>query len=91
MAGWDPVGEVIASMLGMSTDDLYSRTKFYFADFPIVGSIVRATDQSSYYSDYMSNRGLSWSDAKYPTLMRGSGGVGAGTNFVSSNIEKLYR
>lgn len=91
MVGWDPVGDAIASMLGMSTEDLYAKTKFYFADVPVVGSVVRAFDQSNYYSDYMRNRGLSWSDAQYPSLMRGSGGVGAGMSFVSSNIEKLYR
>lgn len=91
MVGWDPVGDAIASMLGMSTEDLYAKTKFYFADVPFVGSVVRAFDQSNYYSDYMRNRGLSWSDVQYPSLMRGSGGVGSGLNFVSSNIERLYR
>ena len=43
-----------------------------------------------YMEDYIENRGLSWSDIKYPTRTQGMQGVGSVLNYVSRNIERLY-
>lgn len=65
------------------------------AGLPVVGSIYRAWDNMTYLDDYMVNTGLDYGDILYPTRVTGSSSVSsAGSsvlNFVSSNIEKLYR
>lgn len=65
------------------------------AGLPVVGPMYRAYDNMSYLDDYMRNSGLGYGDILYPTRVTGSSSVSsAGSsvlNFVSSNIEKLYR
>lgn len=60
------------------------------SNIPVLGDVLRAVDTMRYYDDYMSNSGLSWSDVRYPTRLNSSGFSGL-TNFVSRNIERLYR
>lgn len=60
---------------------------------PIHNGLYSYRDNMAYMRDYMSNRGLDWSDVKYPYRTDGwSGGysVGAGIRSVSRNIETLY-
>lgn len=61
------------------------------SSLPFIGDIVRQLDNWNYINDYMTNRGLSWSDVKYPSRIPGSGSFGSGLNYVSSNIEDLYK
>lgn len=61
------------------------------SSLPFIGDIVRSRDNWNFINDYMSNRGLSWSDVKYPSRVVGASTSGYGLNFVSSNVEKLYK
>lgn len=86
----------------MSLFGLDARDRYYFwasvSGIPGVGSYLGAIDSVRYMDDYMSRRGLSYSDILYPTRTTGYQGVShasSGTvgsvSFVSSNIKKLYR
>lgn len=73
-------------------DDEWARMKWLMSDAPLVGPLIRLSDNINYWTDYFKNTGLSWSDVLYPSRLAGSGAGGYSTlNFVSSNIEKLYR
>lgn len=69
------------------------RAQALLAGFPVVGGIIRARDNWNYMNDYMTNMGLSWSDIRYPTrtVAGVDGSVGGFLNFVSHNVERLYR
>ena len=60
------------------------------AGIPIIGDIYRSYDNMRYMEDYMTNRGISWDDIKYPTRTQGMQGVGATLNYLSKNIYRLY-
>lgn len=85
----------VADLLDIPESD---RKKFVsqFSDIPIVGDLWKYMDRQKQIQDYMDNTGLSWEDVKYPALMN-SGGTyimnmsRPATNFVSKNIEKLYK
>lgn len=50
-------------------------------------------DLANYWNDYFKNTGLTWSDIKYPSMMRGYGSTGSYSRSVlrfSKNILKLY-
>lgn len=66
-------------------------SRYMISGFPVIGDFVKQLDNWNYINDYMANRGLSWSDVKYPSRISGSGGFGSTLNYVSSNIERLYR
>lgn len=76
-----------------------SRTDYILSSvvgsLPVVGNIYRAWDSIAYMDDYMKNTGLSYSDILYPTRTAASGAIGSASsgivNFVSSNVERLYR
>lgn len=52
-------------------------------------------DSLNYWNDYFANTGLTWADVKYPTRMYGFGNSGStvksAVNFVSRNLNRLYR
>lgn len=56
---------------------------------PVVGDIQRSIDNWNYYNDYLNNRGLDWSDVKYPSRMS-TVSLGSTLSFVSKNIDRLY-
>lgn len=61
------------------------------SSIPVVGDYVKYRDNMRYMDDYLSKRGLSYRDIRYPTRTV-AGQYGKGTlNFVSSNIKKLYK
>ena len=64
--------------------------KTLVAGLPVIGDLYRSYDNMRYMQDYIDNRGLSWSDIKYPTRTQGMQGVGSVLNYVSRNIERLY-
>ena len=61
------------------------------SSMPFIGGFIRSRDNWNYINDYMSNRGLTWADVKYPSRVEGASTSGYGLNFVSSNIENLYK
>lgn len=72
-------------------DEEWARMKWLMSDAPLVGPLIRLSDNINYWTDYFKNTGLSWSDVLYPSRMAGSGASGYATlNFVSDNIKKLY-
>lgn len=72
------------------TNDEWNFTRYMLADVGAFGFYpFKMWDEYQFMSDYLKNRGLSWSDMKYPALAKNSG-VGAKLS-VSKNIEKLYR
>ena len=79
----------------MTSRYLDPRQKYYFESvlggLPVIGAYFTARDKVAYMEDYMRNRGLDWSNIKYPTMTHGYSGVAGLTSFVSSNIERLYR
>ena len=71
---------------------LQYRAQSFLAGMPFIGPMLQSRDNWRYMYDYMTNRGLSWSDIMYPT--KTAGGVDrtfASLNFVSNNIWKLYK
>lgn len=61
------------------------------SSLPVLGGFLRSRDNWNYIDDYMRNRGLNWSNVKYPSRVVGASTSGYGLNFVSSNIESLYK
>ena len=64
--------------------------KTMVAGLPVIGDLYRSYDNMRYMEDYIENRGLSWSDIKYPTRTQGMQGVGSVLNYVSRNVYRLY-
>jgi len=62
---------------------------------PLYRNLVSFVDHVRYMDDYMTNRGLSYKSIRYPSMTIGWQGVSSATsntlNFVSSNIERLYK
>lgn len=75
----------------------YNQLAFWLSQLPVVGDIGVMADSFRSFEDYMKNRGLTWDDIVYPWMAgrRYSGGsfqsVYGSLNFVSSNLNKLYR
>ena len=82
---------------GLITPD--AKTSYYLqgilSGLPLVGPAFNAyystRDKVKYMDDYMSNTGLDYADIQYPTMTAGYQGISSGMNFVSSNVERLYR
>ena len=71
-------------------DKVRYMAKTTIAGLPIIGDIYRSYDNMRYMQDYIDNRGLSWSDIKYPTRTQGMQSFGSTVNFMSKNILSLY-
>lgn len=54
---------------------LRNRFKYVSADTPI-GYLEKMYENYQAMNDYLDNRGISWSDVKYPALMKGAGQTG---------------
>lgn len=68
-----------------------NRTQYRLSSYPIVGDYLRSRDSERYLTDYMNQRGLSWDDVKYPSLLKGST-LGYRTFETSmKSLERLYR
>lgn len=72
-------------------DEYYNRLRYFLTGVPFIGDVLRTQDDYNYVNDYMKNRGLSWSDVRYPSHLSGASGFGHTLNYVSSNIERLYK
>lgn len=71
--------------------------KYNMAGFPGLGWMFRWEGQRDYNRDYMTPRGLTWADMKYPALQYGAGTLGSGIGntalgslWVSSNLSRMY-
>lgn len=93
----DSVNHALDMLFG---DANKNRWRYDVAKMPFIGTYYRGVDQRNYWNDYMANRGLSWADAKYPTMMPGAGSVGAsamgdimGSAFMgrSKTLDRLYQ
>ncbi len=72
---------------------LDNQIRLFLSGAPVVGGMVRAEDNWRYTNDYLRNRGMDWSDVKYPTRLPSMpvfNSLASGLNFVSKNIEHLY-
>lgn len=80
------------TLMGVSGMDANDKVLFraQMQNVPLIGDVFKDEDNYNYYSDYLKNRGLSWSDVKYPTRLNMGVGM-SGVNFVSSNIRSLYK
>lgn len=68
---------------------MQNQIRSVMSGLPVLGDIQRSIDNWNYYNDYMRNRGLDWSDVKYPSRMS-TISLGSTLSFVSKNIEHLY-
>lgn len=86
-AGWKSVMDLV----GLDQGDA-KRFQSMVSDIPVIGDVLQWQQKNEQMQDYLDNRGLDWSDMKYPALQ----GLGVGSvvrsanSFVSKNIEKLY-
>lgn len=68
---------------------LNNQLRLFLSGAPIVGGMVRSEDNWNYINDYLNNRGIDWSDVKYPSRTVGMPIRGM-LSFVSRNIGHLY-
>lgn len=72
-----------------------ARSKYAWDTFvrglPGIGSVYQTRDNLAYMDDYLMNRGLDYSNVRYPSRTMGAQSMGSTMNYVSKNIEKLYR
>lgn len=91
----DQTAKALRSIYGTENPEVASYWRnwagYIGSSLPVIGGFLRSRDNWNYINDYMSNRGLSWSDVKYPSRVAGASTSGYGLNFVSSNIENLYK
>lgn len=91
----DQTAKALSKVFGTSDPDVSAYWRnwagYIASGLPVVGGFIRSRDNWNYINDYMENRGLSWSDVKYPSRVVGASTSGYGLNFVSSNIENLYK
>lgn len=66
--------------------------RYALSNYPFIGDLLRVYDTTQKMSDYMGNRGISWDDVKYPSLLRG----GTYSSLMSLpsdtmfSVEKMY-
>lgn len=86
---WDDFGRQ------MFDSDEWKKAMFFISGLPVVGDIAVMADSYRSFQDYMKNSGLTWSDILYPALTGRKYGVSSSAygalNFVSSNLNRLYR
>lgn len=91
----DQTAKALRSIYGTSDPEVSAYWRnwagYIGSGLPVIGDFIRSRDNWNYINDYMSNRGLSWSDVRYPSRVVGASTSGYGLSFVSSNIEKLYK
>lgn len=72
------------------SDDDWNAVRYLFGDVGIFGfKPFKMYDEFNFMNDYLKNRGLSWSDIKYPSIAPKSG---SGNWKVSTKaVERLYK
>lgn len=76
----------------------YQHQAFAGGFLPMLGSYYSARDKTKQMDDYMGNRGINWSDIKYPSNTVGYygyssyGSIGSSAmTYVSNNLGRLYQ
>lgn len=82
--------DTLGDVMGFSPDDK-KEIEFLLSGTPVFGDLLGLRDNYQWMSDYLKNRGMTWSDMKYPGRESAGRGAWSGVHFVSKNIEKLYR
>lgn len=67
-----------------------NKVRYRMSGLPIVKDLMVYEDQNRRMEDYLKNRGLSWEDVKYPSLLYGAGSGGRLVTDVAS-VARLYR
>lgn len=71
--------------------DVRKKLEYMFGGVDIFGfRPFQAGEQYRYMDDYLRQRGLSWSDVKYPSLARGAGSMSGLFNGSARAISRLY-
>lgn len=63
--------------------------RYKMSGLPIVKDLMVYEDNMQRMNDYLKNRGLSWEDVKYPSLLSGAG-TGGRLAYDMVAISKLY-
>lgn len=80
----------LGTAMGLSQDDK-KEMEFLLSGTPVAGDLLGLRDNYQWMLDYLTNRGMTWGDMKYPGRESAGRGAWSGVNFVSKNIERLYR
>lgn len=87
----DPIGDIFRDLYGEDTvKGWFNQGQYLASGIPVLGDILRSFDDYRYMDDYRGNRGIPWSDVKYPSRVSHQS-YGSSLSFVSSNIENLYK
>lgn len=80
-----------------TTRTQYQHQAFASGFLPMLGAYYSARDKTKQMDDYMANRGINWSDIKYPSSTLGYygyssyGSIGStAVTYVSNNLGRLY-
>lgn len=71
------------------TDDDKNKVKYIVAGIPYVGTALKNADSYRKTTDYLTNRGLSWSDVEYPALTS-TQSYGSLITSISHNLKDVY-
>ena len=87
-AGW----KAVMDLVGLDQADA-NRAQSLLSDVPVIGDVLQLQQRQEQISDYLHNKDMDWSDVRYPALIGGGAGrsLTSTKNFVSKNIENLYR
>lgn len=85
----------IADLVGISEADQKEMLND-LSGIPIIGDLLMADQRHEKVEDYLNNSGMDWSDVKYPVLLDAGqynlySSARSTTNFVSKNIDRLYK
>ena len=83
----DYIGKALDMLMGGQAGK--NEWKWNSASLPFIGDFYKWQDANNFWSDYFQARGLDWSKAQYPTMMRGAGaGTGAITHGFDTVLSK---
>lgn len=89
----DYVGNALDLLMGGQAGK--NEWKWNLASLPVIGDFYKWQDANNYWADYAVNRGIDWSQAQYPTMMRGAGSAAGaithGADTVLSKSKTLSR
>lgn len=81
--------DTLGDVMGLTPDDK-KEMEFLLSGTPVAGDLLGLRDNYQWMLDYLTNRGMTWADMKYPGRQNGGGAAWSGLNFASRNISRLY-
>lgn len=95
--GWQTTRNMVDLYYGLprmvdkwNTKGGQNEIRYKMSGLPFIKDIMVYEDNMKRINDYMKNRGLSWEDVKYPSLLAGAGSGGRLVTDVAS-VARLYR